>query len=108
MLAHGRRRVVHIAVTEHPTATWTAQQLREAFPWDETPRYLIRDRDLAFAAVSATGEAMAMTKCLLRRDRWQNGIIERFIGSVRRECLDHVIVFNANGLQRLLKQYLEY
>jgi transposase InsO family protein len=109
MLAHHRRRVVHIAVTEHPTAAWTAQQLREAFPWDEAPRYLIRDRDLAFAAVSATAEAMAMTEVRTApRSPWQNGIIERFIGSVRRECLDHVIVFNARGLQRLLTHYVEY
>jgi len=109
MLAHHRRRVVHIAVTEHPTATWTAQELREAFPWDEAPRYLIRDRDLAFAAASASGDAMGMTEVLTApRSPWQNGIIERFIGSVRRECLDHVIVFNASGLERLLKRYVAY
>jgi transposase InsO family protein len=101
MLAHQRRRVVHISVTE--------QQLREAFHWDEAPRYLIRDRDLAFAAVSATAEAMAITEVLTAPcSPWQNGIIERFIGSVRWECLDHVIVFSAGGLQRLLKQYVEY
>jgi transposase InsO family protein len=109
MLAHQRRHVVHIAVTEHPTAAWTAPQLREAFPWDEAPRYLMRDRDLSFAAVSATSEAMAMTDVLTApRSPWQNGIIARFIGSVRRDCLDHVIVFSASGLQRLLKQYVEY
>ena len=109
MLAHHRRGVVHLAVTEHPTAAWTAQQLREACPWDEAPRYLIRDRDLAFAAVSATAEAMAMKEVLTApRSPWQNGIIERFIGSVRRECLDHVIVVNASGLHRLLQQYVAY
>jgi len=101
--------VVHVAVTTHPTAAWTAQQLREAFPCDEAPRYLIRDRDLAFAAVHATAEAMAITQVLTApRSPWQNGVIERFIGSVRRECLDHVIIFNANGLQRILKSYMEY
>lgn len=109
MLAHHRRRVVHVAVTAHPTAAWTAQQLREAFPWDDAPRYLIRDRDLAFAAVRATAEAMAITEVLTApRSPWQNAYIERFIGSVRRECLDHVIVFTAAGLHRLLKQYVEY
>ena len=93
MLAHHRRRVVHVAVTAHPTAAWTAQQLREAFPWDEAPRYLIRDRDLAFAAVHATAEAMAITEVLTApRSPWQN----------------HVIIFNANGLQRILKSYVEY
>ena len=73
------------------------------------PRYLIRDRDLAFAAVHATAEAVAMTEVLTApRSPWQNGIIERFIGSVRRECLDHIIVFNTRGLHRVLKQYIEY
>jgi putative transposase len=64
MLAHYRRRVLHVAVTAHPTAAWTAQQLREAFPWDDAPRYLIRDRDLSFAAIGATAEAMAITEVL--------------------------------------------
>jgi transposase InsO family protein len=109
MLAHHRRRVVHVAVTAHPTAAWTAQQLREAFPWDQAPRYLVRDRDLAFAAVHATAEAMAISEVLTApRSPWQNGIVERFIGSVRRECLDHVIVFTAAGLHRILKEYVEY
>jgi putative transposase len=109
MLAHQRRRVVHVAVTEHPTAAWTAQQLREAFPWDNGPRYLIRDRGLAFAAVHATADAMAITEVLTApRSPWQNGVIERFIGSVRRECLDHVIILTAAGLQRLLTRYVEY
>src|SRR5262249_23446072 len=109
ILAHHRRRVVHVAVTARPTAAWTAQQLREAFPWDDAPRYLIRDRDLAFAGVGATAGAMAITEVLTApRSPWQNEHIERFIGSVRRECLDHVIVFNAAGLQRILKRYVEY
>jgi transposase InsO family protein len=109
MLAHHRRRVVHVAVTAHPTAAWTAQQLREAFPWDEAPRYLIRDRDLAFTAVRATAEAMAITEVLTApRSPWQNGVIERFIGSVRRECLDLVIIMTAAGLHRILKEYVAY
>src|SRR5207302_11207283 len=64
MLAHARRRIVHVAVTEHPTAAWTSQQLREAFPWGDAPHYLIRDRDLAFAAVRAAAEAMTITEVL--------------------------------------------
>jgi len=109
MLAHHRRRVVHVAVTEHPTAAWTAQQFREAFPWDAAPRYLIRDRDLAFAAVHVTADVMAISEVLTPpRSPWQNGVIERFIGSVRRECRDHVVIFTTAGLQRLLKAYVDY
>jgi transposase InsO family protein len=109
MLAHHRRRVVHVAVTAHPTAAWTAQQLREAFPWDYAPRSLIRDRDLTFAAVGVTAEAMAITEVLTApRSPWQNAYIERFIGSGRRECLDHMIIFHAAGLRDVLKRYVEY
>lgn len=98
-----------MAVTEHPTAAWTAQQLREAFPWNDAPRYLIHDRDLAFAAVHGTADAMAITEVLSApRSPWQNGAIERFIGSVRHECLDHVIIFTAGGLERLLTHYVDY
>jgi putative transposase len=109
MLAHYRRRVVHVAVTAHPTAAWTAQQLREVFPWNDAPRYLIRDRGLTFAAISATAEAMAITEVLTApRSPWQNAHVERFIGSGRRECLDHVIILTATGLQRIVKRYVEY
>ena len=109
VLAHHRRRVVHVAVAEHPTAAWTAQQLREAFPWDHAPRYLIRDRDRAFATVHATADAMAITEVLTApQSPWQNGAVERFIGSARRECLDHVIIFTAAGLQRLMTRYVDY
>jgi transposase InsO family protein len=103
MLAHDRRRIVHIAVTAHPTAAWTAQQLREAFPWGEVPRYLIRDRDHAFDGLGPTAEAMGIYEVLTApRAPWQNAIAERFIGSIRRECLDHVLVFHEAGLKRLL------
>jgi transposase InsO family protein len=109
MLAHHRRRVVHVAVTAHPTAAWTAQQVREAFPWDAAPRYLLHDRDLSLAGLGATAEAMGMTNVLTApRSPWQDAYCERFIGSVRRECLDHVIVFNATGLRRLLNLYCAY
>ena len=72
MLAHQRRRLVHVAVTEHPTAAWTAQQFREAFPWNSAPRYLIRDRDLAVAAVHRTADTMAITEVLTApRSPWK-------------------------------------
>ena len=107
ILARDRRRIVHVAVTEHPTATWTAQQLRDAFPWDQAPRFLLHDRDHAFDGLTATG--MGMREILTApRSPWQNPYVERFIGSVRRECLDHVIIVNAIGLRRVLKAYVEY
>lgn len=109
ILAHERRRVVHVAVTDHPTATWTAQQLREAFPWDDAPRYVIHDRDHAFDRIAATTAAMSIQEVLTApRAPWQNAYVERFIGSVRRECLDHVIILGADGLRHVLKDYVEY
>lgn len=109
MLAHERRRIVHMAATDHPTAAWTGQQLREAFPWDLAPRYLLRDRDHAFSGWAETAKAMGIEEMLTApRSPWQNVFVERFIGSVRRECLDHVIVFNATGLQRLMTRYCAY
>src|ERR671919_520845 len=109
VLAHERRRFVHFAVTAHPTAAWTAQQLREAFPWDEAPRYLIHDRHHAFDCLGVTAKAMAIEQVLTApRAPWQNAFVERFIGSARRECLDHVIVFNEAGLQRLMNLYRAY
>ena len=109
VLAHQRRRVVHVAVTAHPSALWTAQQLREAFPEDAAPRYLIHDRDHAFAALATTASGMGIqevrTAC---RSPWQNAYAERVIGSIRRECLDHVIVVNEAGLSRVLNRYPAY
>ena len=95
LLAHDRPRIRHVAVTAHPTAAWTTQQLREAFPWDKAPRYLLHDRDHAFERLGTAAKAMAIEEVLTApRSPWQNAFVERFIGSVRRECLDHVIVFN--------------
>ncbi len=105
LLAHDRRRVVHVAVTEHPTAAWTVQQFRNAFPWDELPRYLLRDRDHAFDHVKTIGIQEVLTA---PGSPWQNAYVERFIGSVRRECLDHVIVLTAAGLRRVLHEYVAY
>jgi putative transposase len=91
VLAHNRRRIVHFAVTAHPTAEWTAQQLREAFPWESAPGYLLRDRDRIFgedfvAQVKAMGikQVLSAPRC-----PWQRAYVERVIGTIRRECLDH-------------------
>ena len=109
MLAHERRRLLHVAVTEHPTAAWTSQQLRDAFPWDQAPRYVLRDRDHAFDGWADTAKAMGIEEVLTApRSPWQNAFVERFIGSARRECLDHVIVFSATGLLRLMRLYGAY
>jgi putative transposase len=109
LLAHDRRRIRHVGVTAHPTAAWTAQQLREAFPWDEAPRYLIHDRDHAFDRLGTTAKAMMIEEVITApRAPWQNAFVERFIGSARRECFDHVLVFNEAGLLRLMALYGSY
>jgi putative transposase len=109
ILAHHRRRVVRVAVTAHPTAAWTAQQLREAFPEDKAPRYLIRDQDDAFAGLEPTASGMGIQEVLTApRSPWQNAYVERLIGSMRRECLDHVIVVSEAGARRVLTAYVAY
>ena len=109
ILAHDRRRIVHVAVTEHPTAGWIAQQLRNVFPEDHAPRYLVHDRDGAFAEVASTVAGMNIEPVRTApRFPWQNAYVERLIGSIRRECLDHVIVVNEIGLRRVLASYVAY
>ena len=109
ILAHDRRQIVHVAVTAHPTAAWTAQQLRNAFPENEAPQYLLHDRDSVFAHVATTLEGMNIQEVRTApRSPWQNAYVERVIGSIRRECLDHVIVLNATGLRRVLADYISY
>ena len=110
VLAHERRRVVHFNVTAHPTAEWTAQQLREAFPFDQTPRYLLRDRDQIFGDEFRRQVTDMNIEEVLSAPRapWQRAYIERLIGSIRRECLDHIIVFNEAGLRRTLSEYFSY
>jgi putative transposase len=109
ILAHERRRIVHVAVTEHPTAAWTAQQLRNAFPDHKAPAYLLHDRDAVFAAVATTIASMKIQAVRTApRSPWQNAYVERVIGSIRRECLDHVIVLSVAGLQRVLADYVAY
>jgi len=109
ILSHHRRHIVHIAVTAHPTSAWTAQQLREAFPEDTVPRYFVHDRDCAFAALATTAKGMGIEEIRSApRSPWQNAYVERVIGSIRRECLDHVLVMNEAGLRRVLTEYLAY
>jgi putative transposase len=110
ILAHERRRIVHVNVTEHPTAEWTAQQVVDAFPWDKAPRYLLRDRDRIYGgSFRQRVHNMGIEEVVIApRSPWQNPYVERFIGSIRRECLDHVIVLDERHLQRLLQQYLHY
>jgi len=109
LLAHDRRRIRHVAVTSHPTAAWTTQQLREAFPWDEAPRYLIHDRDHAFDGLKATAKAMEIEEVVTTPHApWQNPFVERFVGSARRECFDHVIAFNEAGVRKLMRHYCSY
>jgi transposase InsO family protein len=110
VLAHDRRRILHFGVTAHPTAEWTAQQLREAFPWDTAPRYLLRDRDRIFGdAFSKQVQDMAIQEVLSApRSPWQRAYVERVIGTIRRECLDHVIVLNEASLYRHMKSFVTY
>jgi transposase InsO family protein len=103
-----RRRIVHFNVTAHPTAEWTAQQFREAFPWDTAPRYLLRDRDRIFGRNFVDQvKAMGIKQVLSApRSPWQRAYVERVIGSIRRECLDHVIVFNERSLYKHLQSFV--
>jgi putative transposase len=110
VLARQRRRILHFAITAHPTAEWTAYQLREAFPWESTPQYLLRDRDRIFGHEFVEQvKAMGIKQVLSApRSPWQRAYIERLIGSIRRECLDHLIVFNEHGLKRHFQAYFAY
>src|SRR3984957_16205807 len=105
-----RRGLVWINVTTNPTAEWIARQLTEAFPWDEAPHYLIRDRDQIYGAI-VTRRLRAMSirdKPTAPASPWQNGFAERLIGSIRRECVDHFIVLGEAHLRRILKSYARY
>ena len=110
ILRHARRQIMHCHVTEHPTAAWTAQQVVDAFPWDEASRYLLRDRDRIYDDVFRQRvRHMGIEDVLIApRSPWQNPYVERLIGSIRRECLDHGIVLPARHLTRLLQSYLDY
>ena len=97
-------------VTENPTAEWISRQITEAFPWDHTPRYLIRDRDTSYGPVFVQRlRAMGIRdRPIAFRSSWQNAYVERLIGSIRRECLDHMIVFGEAHLRRIVGAYAAY
>jgi len=109
VLAHHRRQIVHVNVTANPSAQWTAQQITNAFPWDTAPWYMLRDRDGIYGAVFRRRmKAMSINEVLIApRSPWQNPYVERVIGTLRREPLDHVIVVSEQHLRRLLRRYLD-
>jgi transposase InsO family protein len=110
VLAHDRRRVVHFNVTKHPTAAWTAQQMIEAFPEETAPRFLLRDRDRIYGEEFRRRVAGMRIEEVMTAPHspWQSPYVERLIGSIRRECLDHVIVLGENHLRRIMRSYIAY
>jgi transposase InsO family protein len=110
ILRHQRRRLISLTVTAHPTAEWIACQVTEAFPWNEAPDYLIRDRDASYGQVVAKRLAAMGIRDhpTAPRSPWQNGHAERLIGSIRRECLDHIVVLGEAQLRRILTAYVGY
>ena len=110
LLHHARRHVIHFNVTEHPTSKWIGQQLCEAFPCDTAPRYLLRDRDGKYGdQYRCRARSLAIDEVVIApRSPWQSPFVERVIGSIRRDCLNHVIVLNQRHLGRILRAYLDY
>jgi len=110
ILSHDRRRVVHVNVTDHPTAAWTRQQIREAFPDQTAPAYSVRDRDGCYGPdFGRLLQSVGMEEILIAPPApWQNPFVERLIGTIRRECLDHIIVWNERSLRRTLARFLDY
>jgi len=110
VLRHHQRTVVHFNVTSHPTERWTAQQIVEAFPYDTAPRYLLRDRDGIYSSYFADRvRGMGIEEVLIApRSPWQNPFLERLIGLIRRECLDHILVIDGTHLRRVLREYFVY
>ena len=110
VIAHDRRRILHCNVTKHPTSAWVIQQLREAFPYDTAPGYLIFDRGAQFneEVIDTMKSFGIQPKRTSFRSPWQNGVAERFVGNCRRDLLDHVIVLNERHLQRLMREYIRY
>jgi transposase InsO family protein len=110
ILHHGRRQILWLGVTAHPTAEWISHQLTEAYGWKVAPRYIIRDRDAVYGDVFIRRlRAMSIRdRPTAPRSPWQNGYCERAIGSIRRECLDHVVVFGERHLRHLLRSYATY
>lgn len=109
ILHHGRRMILHVNATRHPSSAWVRQQLREAFPFDQVPKYLLHDRDQIFSGFGPFLASLGITpKPIAFRSPWQNGASERLMGTLRRELLDHVVVFNEAHLMRLMKAFSDY
>ena len=110
ILDHRRRHIASFGITSNPTSEWVARQITEAFPWDEAPEYLIKDRDRASRlAVQQRLAAMDIRDSPPSpRSPWQNGYVERVIGSIRRECLDHMVVLGEDHLRRVMRAYVHY
>jgi len=109
VLAHHRRRVLHFNITEHPTSAWTAQQIVDAFPDDTAPVYLLRDRDAIYGdSFRQRVKGMQIQEVTAARSPWQNPFAERVIGSIRRECLNHVLVLSERQLRNILTGYFAY
>jgi transposase InsO family protein len=110
ILKHGRREIIYLSATAHPSAEWISRQLTEAYGWEDGPCYLVHDRDSAYGEVF-TRRLWAMgirDRPTAPRSPWQNGYCERLIGSIRRECFDHMLVFGERHLWRLLRAYADY
>ena len=110
VLGHGRRQLLWFAVTRYPTAEWLAQQMVEAFPWGTAPTYLIRDNDVSYGQIFK-GRLRSMgirDRPISPRSPWQNAYVERLIGTLRRDCLDHVLIFGERHLRRVLTAYSIY
>ena len=110
VISHDRRRILHFNVTKHPTSVWTVQQLREAFPFESAPRFVIFDRDAKYglevpAAVRSLRANPVRTSF---ESPWQNGVAERWVGSCSRDLLDHIIAVNERHLKRVLSEYVRY
>ena len=110
VLGQDRRRIIHFEVTQNPTQAWLARQMTEAFPWDTAPRYLLRDRDASYGWDFRNRVRMMGIKEVVTAPRspWQNAYVERIIGSIRRECLDHFVIFDERHLRRVLSSYCRY
>ena len=110
ILKHGRREILYLSATAHPNAEWISRQLTEAYGWEEGPHYLVRDRDCVYGEVFVRPlRAMGIRdRPTAPRSPWQNGYCEMLIGSIRRECLDHIVVFGERHLRRLLRAYADY
>ena len=110
ILGHGRRQILWVGVTTHPTAEWIANQITEACGWKQAPRYLIRDRDGAYgdAFVRRLRSMGIRDRPTSPRSPWQNGYAERLIGSIRRECVDHIVVLGERHLRQVLLSYMKY